>query len=128
MKMKLNHVTLIVTDLEKSLKFYEALGFQLIVLSEPHYARFICPGSDETLSIEVTGESVDAPRANIFFECESIDETCEEIKNRGFVFEQEPTDMIYLWREARLLDPDGHSIRLFRAGENRLNPPWRINA
>lgn len=128
MKMKLNHVTLICTDFERSLSFYKRLGFHLIVLSEPRYARFICPGSDETLSIEYTGEAVEAPRAQIFFECETIDQSVKELKEKGFTFEQDPTDMPYLWREARLLDPDGHNIRLFKAGENRLNPPWRINA
>ena len=35
--------------------------------------------------------------------------------------------MSYLWREARLRDPDGHQIRLYDAGVNRLNPPWRID-
>ena len=34
--------------------------------------------------------------------------------------------MPYLWREARLRDPDGHDVRLYFAGENRLNPPWRM--
>jgi hypothetical protein len=34
--------------------------------------------------------------------------------------------MDYLWREARLADPDGHELRLYRAGPNRLNPPWKL--
>lgn len=34
--------------------------------------------------------------------------------------------MHYLWREARLRDRDGHELRLYFAGENRLNPPWRL--
>ncbi len=127
MQLKLNHVTLIVSDFQKSLSFYKRLGFQLIVLSEPRYARFICPGSDETLSIEYTGESVEAPRAQLFFECETIDETVKVLEAKGFEFVQQPTDMVYLWREARLEDPDGHNIRLYKAGKNRLNPPWRIN-
>jgi len=128
MKMKLNHVTLICTDFERSLAFYKELGFQLIVCAEPRYARFMCPGSEETLSIEYTGETVEAPRAQLFFECDTIDETVAELEKKGFVFEQQPTDMPYLWREARLLDPDGHNIRLYHAGENRINPPWRIKA
>lgn len=39
---------------------------------------------------------------------------------------QEPTDMDYLWREAVLHDPSGNRIKLYWAGENRLNPPWRV--
>lgn len=128
MKMKLNHVTLICSNLEKSVEFYKLLGFEQIVYSPPRYARFICPGSDETLSIEVTGENVTVPSAHIFFECETIDSTVVELEAKGIIFDQRPTDMVYLWREARLKDPDGHNIRLFKAGENRLNPPWRLKA
>ena len=49
-----------------------------------------------------------------------------EQPNLRLAFEQAPTDMDYLWREARLRDPDGHQLRLYWAGDNRLNPPWRI--
>ena len=41
-------------------------------------------------------------------------------------FEQDPTDQPYLWREAILRDPDGNVLFLFSAGENRLDPPWRL--
>jgi hypothetical protein len=34
--------------------------------------------------------------------------------------------MPWLWREARLRDPDGHRVCLYRAGQNRKNPPWRL--
>jgi len=36
--------------------------------------------------------------------------------------------MFYLWREARLRDPDGHDVRLYFAGENRLDPPWKVTS
>jgi hypothetical protein len=52
----------------------------------------------------------------------------EELKGRGIVFTQDPTDQRWLWREARLSDPAGNVICLYRAGENRRNPPWRIAA
>jgi hypothetical protein len=35
-------------------------------------------------------------------------------------------DRPYLWREAVLRDPSGNRIKLYHAGENRLNPPWRV--
>ena len=37
-----------------------------------------------------------------------------------------PTDQPWLWREAYLNDPDGNPLCLYHAGENRLNPPWRL--
>lgn len=53
--MRLNHVTLIVTDFERSKASYATPGLVPIVLEPPRYARFRWPQRDETLSIEVTG-------------------------------------------------------------------------
>ena len=124
--MRFNHITLIVTDLERSKAFYSVLGLVQIVDSPPRYARFRFPDGDATLSIEVTGGTPPPPSAQLFFECDSVDQTFAIMKAKGLVFEQEPTDMFYLWREARLRDPDGHDLRLYSAGENRLNPPWKM--
>ncbi len=125
--MRFNHVTLIVSDFERSKAFYKTLGLQQIVDAPPRYARFALPEGDATLSIEVTnGKSTPPPTPELFFEDDALDDTVAALKARGLNFEQEPTDMPYLWREARLRDPDGHDIRIYRAGENRLNPPWRL--
>ena len=124
--MKLNHVTLIVSDFERSILFYKTLGLIPIVHAPPRYARFQCPDSDATLSVEVTGESALSPRAQLYFECADLNRTVAQLKEKGLVFWQDPTDMDYLWREARLKDPDGHDIRLYFAGDNRLNPPWKV--
>jgi catechol 2,3-dioxygenase-like lactoylglutathione lyase family enzyme len=125
--MRMNHITLIVSDLERSKAFYKSLGLVQIVDSPPRYARFVLPDGDSTLSIEVTGE-VPGHGFELFLECDRLDDVVKELKNKGLVFEQDPTDMFYLWREARLRDPDGHDIRLYFAGKNRLDPPWKIPA
>jgi catechol 2,3-dioxygenase-like lactoylglutathione lyase family enzyme len=126
--MKFNHVTIIVSELERSKAFYRDLGLELIVDAPPRYARFVVPGNEATFSIEVTADAgpMGPNQAQLFFECDDLDERYEKLVAAGMQFEQAPTDMSYLWREARLRDPDGHDIRLYRAGENRLNPPWRI--
>ena len=127
--MRLNHITLDVADLERSKAFYTRLGLIQIVDSPPRYARFMLPDGEATLSVEVLGDRADRPdRVQIFLECDALDETVVALEKEGLVFEQPPTDMFYLWREARLRDPDGHDLRLYFAGENRLNPPWRIDA
>jgi catechol 2,3-dioxygenase-like lactoylglutathione lyase family enzyme len=61
--MRFNHVTLIVTDFERSKEFYRTLGLVQIVDSPPRYARFRFSDGDATLSIEVTGELAVASRA-----------------------------------------------------------------
>ena len=124
--MRLNHITLIVSDLEASMAFYGALGFDPIVLEEPRYTRMTLPDGDATLSLEVTGESPCASRVQIYLECDDLDTVHAELVHLGLRFEQPPTDMAYVWGEARLRDPSGHQIRLYHAGENRLNPPWRL--
>jgi len=65
--MRLNHVTLIVTNLERSMVFYRALGLVPIVHEPPRYARFVCPDGDESLSVEVTGEDPAPARAQLYF-------------------------------------------------------------
>jgi catechol 2,3-dioxygenase-like lactoylglutathione lyase family enzyme len=126
--MRFNHVTLDVADLERSKRFYTALGLVQIVDSPPRYARFLLPNGDATLSVEVTDSERDPrpDRAQLYFECDALDETVAALEATGIVFDQEPTDMFYLWREARLRDPDGHELRLYFAGENRLDPPWKL--
>ncbi len=122
--MNLNQVTLAVNDMDKATEFYRVLGFTQIVETE-HYARFGCPEGDGTFSLyleraEFKNSSV------IYFEHEKLDEWVTELKSKGIIFEQEPTDQSYLWREAVVNDPSGNKIKLYWAGENRLNPPWRI--
>jgi len=124
--MRFNHITLIVSDFERSRAFYATLGLIQIVDAPPRYARFQFPDGEATLSIEVTGEHPATSTAQLYFECADVDASVAALKSKGLSFEQDPTDMSYLWREARLRDPDGHDLRLYNAGDNRLNPPWKI--
>jgi hypothetical protein len=39
---------------------------------------------------------------------------------------KDTTDQTWLWREARLKDPDGNQLILYSAGKNRKDPPWKI--
>jgi catechol 2,3-dioxygenase-like lactoylglutathione lyase family enzyme len=126
--VRLNHVTVSVTDVERSVEFYKRLGLEQIVANYPHYARFVCPDGDSTFSLHglAEGEPLPAPSTSVHFECDDLDEKVADLKASGIEFDTDPTDMPYLWREAFLHDPDGNPIVLFNAGENRLNPPWRL--
>lgn len=122
--MDLNQVTLPVDDIDAACLFYRKLGFTQIV-DTPHYARFECPEGNATFSL-----SLETPPINngavIYFEHEQLDEWVTELEARGIIFEQLPTEQRYLWREAILFDPAGNKIKLYWAGENRLDPPWRV--
>lgn len=125
--MNLNQVTVPSLDLEKSIPFYEALGLKLIVKSLPHYARFECPDGHSTFSLHQTDRLPEGDGIYVYFECENLDQKVKELKSKGILFDLEPIDQRWLWREARLKDLDGHQLILFYGGENRLNPPWRID-
>lgn len=124
--MDLNQIAVPSLDLKESIPFYEKLDLKLIVKSLPYYARFACPNGNSTLSLHQTDELPKGAGIYIYFACDNLDEQVERIKQRGILFDQEPTDQEWLWREARL-KVDGNQLILFFGGENRLNPPWRIN-
>ncbi|AIM60378.1 Glyoxalase/bleomycin resistance protein/dioxygenase [Cellulophaga geojensis KL-A] len=124
--MNLNQVTVPSLDLTKSIPFYEKLGLKLIVKALPHYARFVCPDGNSTFSIHQTKELPKGEGIYVYFECKNLDEQVNTIQQNGINFDLLPTDQSWMWREARLKDVDGNQLILFYAGENRLNPPWRI--
>lgn len=124
--MNLNQITVPSKDLTKSIPFYEQLGLNLIVHSNNEYARFECPNGDSTFSLHRVDELPDGEGIWVYFECENLDEHVSNLENSGIIFEEFPKDKNWLWREARLKDPDNNQIILYNAGENRKNPPWRL--
>ena len=122
--MNLNQITLPVTDIAKANHFYLTLGFTLIVKS-PHYSRFECPNK-ATFSLLLTDEQF-FNGAVIYFESDNLNQWVESIKAKGIEFDTEIIEQHYLWHEAKLTDPSGNQIKLYWAGENRLNPPWRVD-
>ena len=128
--MNLNQVTVEVTDIARSRDFYQRLGLTLIV-SSPHYARFVCPAganqSAATFSIHLA-DAVTPNGTGIYFECADLDARVAALKAVGMVFDSGPVDQRWLWREAWLRDPDGNRLCLYLAGDNRIDPPWKVDA
>ncbi|KAB1067205.1 VOC family protein [Tamlana haliotis] len=124
--MNLNQVTVPALDVEKSVAFYKTLGLELIVFSHSRYARFVCPQGDATFSIHEVEALPQGCGVTIYFEEVDLDNYVEILQNKGILFNQLPTDMPWLWREAHLEDPDGNQIILYYAGENRKDPPWKL--
>lgn len=106
-------------------EFYQTLGFKLIV-DTPHYTRFMCPEGEATFSLSLNENDFNSG-TTIYFEHEQLDDWVAALQEKGVEFAQMPTDERFLWREAVLYDPSGNKIKLYWAGENRLNPPWRVN-
>ncbi len=114
--------------MRKAIPFYERLGLKLIVHSSDDYARFMCPNGTSTFSIHKVNELPSGDGVYVYFECENLDSHVSKLILEGVQFDEMPNDKSWLWREARLKDLDRNQLILYLAGENRLNPPWRINS
>lgn len=124
--MNLNQVTVPSSNVKRSIVFYQKLGLELIVESIPNYARFLCPDGASTFSLHLQNDLPKGEGVIVYFECENLDDKVEQLVKKGLEFSELANDKGWLWREARLLDPDGNRLILFYGGENRINPPWRV--
>jgi catechol 2,3-dioxygenase-like lactoylglutathione lyase family enzyme len=124
--MNLNQITVPVMDVERSILFYQKLGLTLIVKALPDYARFLCENGQTTFSLHHVDKPANEPGTWIYFEVEDLDNYVNTLIAKGFNFEEMPNDKPWLWRESRLKDPDNNQLILYYAGENRINPPWKI--
>jgi hydroxymethylpyrimidine/phosphomethylpyrimidine kinase len=124
---RLNQVTITGTNYERSVEFYRRLGLRQIVDSpETGYARFEAAGG-VTFSVQIDPEEKIIATTAIYFECDDLDARVEQLARSGITFEHGPRNQPWMWREARLRDPDGNIIFFYKAGENRRFPPWRIS-
>jgi hydroxymethylpyrimidine/phosphomethylpyrimidine kinase len=123
-EMNFNQVTLPARDYGASTAFYRTLGLTQIVDSPGRYARFETPGGG-TLSIHAE-PGAEAGDAIICLESADLDSWVDALRAKGIAFESLPEDQRWGWREAHLRDPAGNRLCLYRAGEYRRFPPWRI--
>jgi tRNA (Thr-GGU) A37 N-methylase/catechol 2,3-dioxygenase-like lactoylglutathione lyase family enzyme len=123
--MQLNQVTVGSNDLDQAAASMASLGLRLIVESD-HYLRFECPDGTSTFSVDSDAAVQSGEHVTIYFEVDDLDDRCDDLRRAGVRFDQPPKDQPWLWREARLRDPDGHQLCLYHAGPNRRFPPWRV--
>ena len=124
---RLNQVTVTGTNYERSVDFYRRLGLDQIVDSpENGYARFETAGG-VTFSIQIDPEEKIIATTAIYLECDDLDDRVEALARAGLPFEHGPRNQPWMWREARLRDPDGNIIFFYKAGEHRRFPPWRMD-
>ena len=123
--LRLNQVTVTGTDYDRSVEFYRRLGLKQIVDNPPDYARFET-GGGVTFSVQIDPEEKIIATTAVYLECDDLDARVEQLARGGIPFEHGPRNQPWMWREARLRDPDGNIIFLYKAGEVRRFPPWRM--
>jgi len=123
---RLNQVTVTGTNYKNSVDFYRRLGLKQIVDSpETGYARFETAGG-ATFSVQIDPDEKIIATTAVYFECDDLDSRVEQLARSGINFEHGPRNQPWMWREARLRDPDGNIIFFYHAGEHRRFPPWRM--
>ena len=124
---RLNQVTITGTNYERSVDFYRRIGLRQIVDSpETGYARFETAGG-VTFSVQIDPDEKIIATSAIYLECDDLDERVEKLARSGIPFEHGPRNQPWMWREARLRDPDGNIVFFYHAGEHRRFPPWRMD-
>jgi hydroxymethylpyrimidine/phosphomethylpyrimidine kinase len=125
MGLRLNQVTVTGKDYPKMVDFYRRLGLKQIVDSpENQYARFEAGGA--TFSVQCDPEAEIGETVAVYFECDDLDDRVERLARSGIPFEHGPRNQHWMRRESRLRDPAGNTIFLYKAGEARRFPPWRM--
>lgn len=120
MKLKLGPIQIFVSDLERAKKWYtKFLGMKLI----EEYPEFKCIlmklGKNE-FDIGVPNPSWGegwnkvkiGGRTCIFFETDSIEEVCKELKRKGVRLIEEPYKRLWGEMKAVFADPDGNEFNL----------------
>jgi catechol 2,3-dioxygenase-like lactoylglutathione lyase family enzyme len=129
--VRLNHILLPCSDVERSLAFYRCLGLTPIVRDHLpdgtlRYARLIFPDGDATLSLEQGPPA--GPGVVVYLESDDLDAQIATLVAAGIVLSAGPEMKPWFWREATLSDPDGHRLCLYQAGSYRRDPPWRLSS
>jgi hypothetical protein len=99
---------------------------QIVASPDTGYARFETAGG-VTLSVQIDPEEKILATTAIYLECDDLDSRVEQLARSGVAFEHGPRNQPWMWREARLRDPDGNIIFFYHAGEARRFPPWRLD-
>lgn len=106
----LSAVTLFVSDMERSVRFYTALGFSLAYGGE-HAAFTSMPAGDTFLNLMLK-ESFAGPVAwgRAIFYVSDVDEVYERALAAGLTPDTLPRDAEWGERYFHIFDPDGHEI------------------
>jgi catechol 2,3-dioxygenase-like lactoylglutathione lyase family enzyme len=117
-----NHAMIYTADVARSSAFYASLGFRVLAVQPPYYARLRAPRGTATIALHLTepGHDVAAPGMRLYFEVASLLSVCRRLQKQGLVFKEMPVKRPWGWTHAYLDDPDGHEVSLYWAGPQRL--------
>ena len=124
---RLNQVTVTGTNYERSVEFYRRLGLKQIVDNPTPIMRGSKPPAARPSRSRSTPKRRSSRRPRSISNATTSTSGSSSWRAAGSPFEHGPRNQPWMWREARLRDPDGNIIFLYKAGEARRFPPWRMN-
>jgi len=123
---RLNAIGIVVSDMERSIRFYRLLGLDVPETPEeghvdtflPNGVRLMLDSEDTIKSFRADWTRETGNQVGLALECESpteVDEVYAKAVEAGFHGEKEPWDAFWGQRYAQLHDPDGVGIDLYAA-------------
>jgi glyoxylase I family protein len=113
---RLDHLFIVVSDLERSRRFYtEILGLQVTVETDG-YLRLSGDGGFSIGMEQRPPDQVGGRGIEIVVLVDDVDRRYQEMTANGAVFSGPPADQEWGARHAWLHDPDGYPISIFTPG------------
>ncbi|MGH3111268.1 MAG: VOC family protein [Gaiellaceae bacterium] len=123
---QLNAIGIVVSDMERSIRFYRLLGLDVPETPEeghvdtflPNGVRLMLDSEDTVKSFRPDWTRETGNQVGLALECESpteVGEVYAKAVEAGFHGEKEPWDAFWGQRYAQLHDPDGVGIDLYAA-------------
>jgi len=103
-------VEVLVSDLDRSLAVYAALGFTL-ERRDGHFAALRWDGMEFFLDQRSDLPAIDTSRVNVRILTSDVDGMWERVQELGLRVEQPIDDRYYGLRDFTVLDPDGFGLR-----------------
>jgi len=121
---QLNAIGLVVSDMERSIRFYRLLGLEVpetpgeghVDTFLPNGVRFMLDSEEVVKSFRPDWTRATGNQLALAFECSSpaeVDEVYARAVDGGFDGEKEPWDAFWGQRYAQLADPDGLPVDLY---------------
>jgi catechol 2,3-dioxygenase-like lactoylglutathione lyase family enzyme len=123
---QLNAIGIVVSDMERSIRFYRLLGVDVPETPDeghidtflPNGVRFMLDSEDVVRSFRPDWERATGNQVGLAFECErpeQVDEVYAQVTAAGFHGEKEPWDAVWGQRYAQLQDPNEVPVDLYAA-------------
>ena len=113
---QIDHIEIIVRDVEAHVAFYQKLGFKLLMRTDHHggAAELQLPGPNQPiLEIHTVQGEENIGINHIGFQADDVIKTYNEISSRGIRFNGEPYRNKHTGRaNVRFRDPDGWRLQL----------------